>query len=205
MENQIMTFNQTTLAQLKQDAVTSYKNRTHGYDLDYTAEPNARGDYPRKMFLGAEVSTVVAYQAQLIPTYIEYASKGYTYSQTGTIPLSSAGSAQIYFYKPEAPQLEVFEDEEGNSQTRETRIEGVEYQCDDIKKLLEEVESKYRTECEAADKAATLAEESRILAEVTAQVDAEIEQERQARIELARTERGQRIQAAIKPAKKATK
>jgi hypothetical protein len=196
MENQIMIFNQTTLEQLKQDAVTSYKSRTHGYDLDYTAEPNARGDYPRKMFLGAEVFTVVAYQAQLIPTYIEYASKGYTYSQTGTFPLSSAGSAQIYFLKPEAPQV---------VDGKEVRIEGVEYQCDDIKKILAEVESTYKASCEAADKAATLAEESRILAEVTAQVDAEIEQERQARIELARTERGQRIQAAIKPAKKATK
>jgi len=190
------TFNKTTLDQLKQDAVTDYKSRTHGYDLDCDAEPNARGDYPRKMFLGAEVFTVAPYQVQLIPTYIEYASKGYTYSNTGTSPLSNAGSAQIYFYKPEAPQV---------VDGKEVRIDGVEYQCDDIKKILEEVESKYKAECEATDKAAALAEEQRILAEVTAQVDAEIEQERQDRIEAAKAARGQRIQDAIKPAKKATK
>ncbi|MNL48609.1 hypothetical protein D3C87_1714800 [compost metagenome] len=68
------------------------------------------------------------------------------------------------------------------------------------------MESKYKADCEEADKAATLAEEARILAEITTQVDAEIEQERQARIEAAKAERGQRIQAAFKPtAKKATK
>ncbi len=189
------TFNQATLEQLKEQAIAKYKSSTHGYDMYAETDPKT-GRAIGKMVVGAEVFTVVAYQTQIIPTFIEYTSKGYTYSETGTISLSNAGSAQIYFYKPEAPV---------DLNGAEVRYEGVQYQCDDIKELLTEVESKYKAQCEAADRAAALAEEQRILAEVTAQVDAEIEQERQARIETARAERGQRIQAAIKPAKKAAK
>jgi hypothetical protein len=149
------------------------------------------------MVIGAEVFTVVAYQAQIIPTYIEYAAKGYTYSPTGTIPLSNAGSAQIYFLKPEKPV---------DFNGAEVRVQGVEYQCDDIEKILKEVESTYKASCEAQDKLAVVEEEARVLAEITAQVDAEIEQERQTRIQAAQTERDQRIQAALKPtAKKAAK
>ncbi|MNF99793.1 hypothetical protein D3C84_827080 [compost metagenome] len=87
----------------------------------------------------------------------------------------------------------------------ELRVHGVEYQCDDIKKILAEVESKYKADCAEADKTATIAEEARVLAEITAKVDAEIEAERQARIAAASVERQAMIQAAMKPAKKAVK
>lgn len=189
------TFNAITLAQLADQAVTKYKNSTHGYDMNAETCPKTLRPIG-KMIIGAEVFTVVAYQTQIIPTYIEYAAKGYTYSPTGTIPLSNAGSAQIYFLKPETPQV---------VDGKEVRIEGVQYQCDDIKQILAEVESKYKAHCETADKAAAEEEEARVLAEATAQVDAEIEEERQARIEAARAVRGQRIESALKPTKKVAK
>ncbi|WP_448092708.1 hypothetical protein [Pseudomonas lini] len=189
------TFNQATLEQLKAQAVTKYKDSTHGYDTNAETCPKTLRPIG-KMVVGAEVFTVVAYQTQIIPTYIEYAAKGYTYSPTGTIPLSNAGSAQIYFLKPEKP---------ADLNGAEVRVHGVQYQCDDIKQILAEVESKYRADCAEADKAATLAEEQRILAEVTALVDAQIESERQARIEVAKAERQAMIDAATKPTKKAAK
>lgn len=198
------TFNKATLEQLKLQAVTKYKNSTHGYDAYADTCPKTARAIGR-MVVGAEVVIPVVYQTELIATYIEYSAKGYTYHPAGTIPLNTTGSVQFHMWKPEAPQIEKYLDEDGNENTREIRIEGVQYQCDDIEKILAEVESKYKTECEAADAAATLAEEQRILDEITAQVDAEIAAEKQARIDAALTERGQRIQAAIKPAKKAAK
>lgn len=189
------TFNATTLEQLKDQAVTKYKNSTHGYDMNAETCPKTLRPIG-KMIVGAEVFTVVAYQTQIIPTYIEYVAKGYTYSPTGTIPLSNAGSAQIYFLKPEKPV---------DFNGAELRVHGVEYQCDDLAKILQEVESKYRADCAEADATATLAEEARILAEITAQVDAEIEQQRQSRIEAAKAERQAMIDAATKPAKKSAK
>jgi hypothetical protein len=195
------TFNQATLDQLKDNATATYKNRVHGYDAYAETDPKTLRPIGR-MVIAADVIVLVAYQTQLIPTFIEYQAKGYTFKDT--IPMVGA-SAQILLTKPEAPRVEEYLDEEGNTHTREVRIDGVQYQCDELKKILEEVESKYRADCTEADSAATLAEEQRILAEVTAQVDLEIEQERQARIEAAKAARGQRIQDAIKPAKKVTK
>lgn len=64
-----------------------------------------------------------------------------------------------------------------------------EQQADELKVIIEKLESDYKANCTAADNAAAEAEEARILAEVTATVDAEIEQERQTRIEAAKTER----------------
>lgn len=189
------TFNQATLNQLKEQAIAKYKSSTHGYDAFADTCPKTLRAIG-KMVVGAVVAVPVVYQTEIINTYIDYTSKGYTYHPTGTIPLSNAGSVQIYFWKPEKP---------ADLNGAEVRVHGVPYQCDDIKQILAEVELNYKAECEAADKAATLAEEARVLAEIEAQVDAEIEQERQARIEAAKAERGQRIQAAIKPAKKATK
>jgi hypothetical protein len=83
-----------------------------------------------------------------------------------------------------------------------------EQQAFELKVIMEKLESDYKANCAAADKAAAQAEEARIIAEVTAAVDAEIEAERQARIEAAKTERMARImeRTTVKPtAKRATK
>lgn len=79
-----------------------------------------------------------------------------------------------------------------------------EQQAAELRVIMEKLESEYKANCEAADKAAIEAEEARILAEVTATVDAEIEKERQVRIEAAAAERMARIVGRI-PAKPATK
>jgi len=66
------TFNQATLEQLKEQSIAKYKRSTHGYDMHAETCPRTLRPIP-KMVVGAEVSMVVPYQAQLIPTYIEYA------------------------------------------------------------------------------------------------------------------------------------
>lgn len=84
----------------------------------------------------------------------------------------------------------------------------VEQQAAELKVIMEKLESDYKSDCAAKDKAVAEAEEARILAEVTAAVDKEIEQERQARIQAAATERMARImeRTTVKPAtKRATK
>lgn len=84
----------------------------------------------------------------------------------------------------------------------------VEQQEAELKIIMERLESDYKSDCAAADKAATEAEEARILVEVTATVDAEIEAERQARIKAATEERMARImeRTTAKPtAKRAAK
>jgi len=83
-----------------------------------------------------------------------------------------------------------------------------EQQAAELKVIMEKLESDYKADCATADKEAAEAEEARILAEVTAAVDSEIEAERQARIEAAKAERIARIieRTPAKPAaKKATK
>lgn len=79
-----------------------------------------------------------------------------------------------------------------------------EQQVAELKVIMEKLESDYKANCAAADKAAAEAEEARILAEVTATVDAEIEQERQDRIKAVAAERMARIIERT-PAKPATK
>lgn len=79
-----------------------------------------------------------------------------------------------------------------------------EQQENELKVIMEKLESDYKANCAATDKEAAEAEEARILAEVTATVDAEIEQERQTRIEAAAAERMARITERT-PAKPATK
>lgn len=198
-------FNQATLDQLKAEATATYKNRIDGYDAYATTCPKTlRGI--GGWVIGAEVAVVVVGPYELIPTYIDYAKKGYTYHPTGTIPMARGGSQQIHFYKPEAPQIEKYLDEDENEKTREVRIEGVPYQCDDLIKIHAEVEVKYLAECEAKDIATAQAEKDRIYAEALAEVEAE----EQAALVTKAAERAAQIQARIaekvtaKPAAKRT-
>jgi hypothetical protein len=182
-------FNQATLDALKAEATTTYKNRIDGYDAYATTCPKTlRGI--GGWVTGAEVAVVVVGPYEIIPTFIEYTEKGYTYNkEAGTIPLARGGSQQIHLFKPEEPKDEEYEcededgnkvkktvyieDEDGNKVTKKVRIEGVPYQCDDLKKIHAEVEAKYRADCEANDAAATKSEEARIYAEALAEVEAE--------------------------------
>ena len=207
-------FNQATLDQLKAEATATYKNRIDGYDAYATTCPKTlRGI--GGWVIGAEVAVVVVGPYELIPTYIEYAEKGYTFNkQTGTIPLARGGSQQIHFFKPETPKDEEIEceddegnmvkkkvyteDEKGNKVTKKIRKEGVPYQCDDLEKIHAEVEAKYRADCEDKDIAVTQAEKDRIYAEALAEVEAE----EQAALAEKAAARASQIQARI--AEKAT-
>jgi len=186
-------FNQATLDQLKAEATATYKSRIDGFDAYASTCPKTLRPIPGWV-IGAEVMVVVAYQSQLIPTYIEYAAKGYVYKDT--IPMGGS-SVQILLLKPEVPEMV---DGKG------VRIEGVPYQCDDLIKIHAEVEVKYLAECETKDIATTQAEKDRIYAEALAEVEAE----EQAALATKTAERAAQIQARIaekvtaKPAAKRT-
>ncbi|WP_141250048.1 hypothetical protein [Pseudomonas sp. ACN8] len=186
-------FNQATLDALKAEATANYKNRIDGYDAYATTCPKTLRAIPGWV-VGADVMATVVYQSELIPTYIDYAAKGYVYKDT--IPMVGS-SAQILLTKPEKPV-----DLDG----AEVRVQGVQYQSDDIVKIHGEVEAKYRGECEAKDIAATQAEKDRIYAEALA----EVEVEEQAALADKAAARAAQIQARIaekvtvKPATKRT-
>ena len=181
-------FNQATLDQLKAEATTNYNTRIDGYDAYATTCPKTlRGI--GGWVIGAEVAVVVVGPYELIPTYIDYAKKGYTYHPTGTIPMARGGSQQVHFFKPEKPEV---------IEGKEVRIEGVPYQCDDLIKVHAEVEAIYRAKCEAADNAAIQREKDRIYAQALA----EVELEEQAALAEKAVARAAQIQARI--AEKAT-
>lgn len=173
-------FKQTKLDQLKAEATATYKTRIDGYDAYATTCPRTLRPIGGWV-IGAEVMVVVPYQSELIKTYIEYAKKGYEYKDT--IP-TAGSSAQILLTKPEKPI-----DLDG----AQVRVQGVQYQSDDIAKIHTEVEAKYRAACEEADKAASQAEKDRIYAEALA----EVELEEQAALAAKATERAAQIQARI--------
>ncbi|MDR6913522.1 hypothetical protein J2X66_000369 [Pseudomonas sp. 3296] len=187
-------FNQATLDALKAEATNTYKIRTDGYDAYATTCPKTLRAIPGWV-IGAEVAVVVVGPYEIIPTYIEYAAKGFTYHPTGT--MATGAGQRIHFYKPESPKM---------VDGKEVRIEGVPYQCDDIIKIHDEVEAKYRAECAATDKAASEAEEARIYAEALA----EIQQEEAAALADKAAVRAAQIEARIaeksqtKPATKRT-
>lgn len=153
-------FNQATLDRLKAEATSTYKNRIDGFDAYATTCPKTLRGIPGWVN-GADVTATVVYQSELIPVYIEYASKGYVYKDT--IPMVGT-SAQILLSKPEKPTM---------VDGKEVRIEGVTYQCDDIAKIHTEVEAKYRSDCQAKDDAKARAENDRIYAEALLEIEAE--------------------------------
>jgi hypothetical protein len=178
-------FNQAALDALKAEATATYKNRIDGYDAYATTCPKTLRAIPGWV-IGADVVATVVYQSELIPVYIDYASKGYAYKET--IPMVGS-SAQIHLTKPEKPEM---------VEGKEVRIEGVVYQCDDLRKIHAEIEDKYRAECEASEIAAIQAEKDRIYAEALA----EVELEEQAALAEKAEARAAQIQARI--AEKAT-
>ncbi|SEC54466.1 hypothetical protein FIV41_25865 [Pseudomonas marginalis] len=140
---QIKKADKAELVQLIEWETLAYKGRFSGNDYDYDAKPNDNGQYPRKHFHGAveqitERSLIVAMgvlQAKL--------AEGYTMflSNTLTPEVTSTGAAMLYVKKPEAPTR----DDKGNY----VRIEGVEYQCDEISKLTAEVTATYEASIDA--------------------------------------------------------
>jgi hypothetical protein len=101
--NQMTIQSVPTKAQIQEakDAATfAYLNRLDGISEDYSAEPNARGDYPRKRFMGALESFTYPYVDAMVRDLAVKLSEGYTLSEVVT---QSVGVVQIIVLtKPEA-------------------------------------------------------------------------------------------------------
>jgi hypothetical protein len=86
----------------------AYAIRLTGHDIDYTANPDARGNLPRKHFLGAieqitERSLIVA-----MGVLQQHLDHGYKLFLHNTMPpeITKVGAAILYVVKPEAVQAE---------------------------------------------------------------------------------------------------
>ena len=92
------------IQEAKEAATHAYLNRESGYGEDYSAEPNAKGDFPRKFFHGALESSTHPYVDDLVRKLAVKLSEGYTLSEVVT---QSIGVVQIVVLtKPEAVQAE---------------------------------------------------------------------------------------------------
>lgn len=155
--------------------IAIYALRKHGFDMDMTAEPNARGDYPRKMFLGAITTVVERHPALALAELQKKFDQGYKFhtgdSLEGVLfPEIGPAATKFYIVKPVAPAVV-----DGKKQ----RIEGVEYQVDDIEAIKNEVTAKYEKEIEdhndkvyAQELAALKAEEAAIAVQLKADDEA---------------------------------
>ncbi|VVP92120.1 hypothetical protein PS914_03228 [Pseudomonas fluorescens] len=94
----------TQIQEAKDVATLAYANRESGYTEDYSAEPNTKGDFPRKFFHGALESFTYPYVDALVRDLAVKLSEGYTLSSVTT---QSVGVVQIIVLtKPQSVQAE---------------------------------------------------------------------------------------------------
>lgn len=86
-----------------------YAIRTTGFDTDMSAEPDSRGNFPRKLFLGAIEQITERSLLMAIGRLQELLDEGYKLFVSHTaVPqvVPSTGAAILYLTKPEALQAE---------------------------------------------------------------------------------------------------
>lgn len=120
--------------------IAAYAIRFDGFDIDYSAEPDARGNYPRKHFLGAVTEIVEATAVRTLQVLEAKLGEGYKLFIDGSLlPEIGPHYSKFYIVKPVAPAV---------VDGKEQRIEGVEYQVDDIEAIKKEVTAKNEQEIE---------------------------------------------------------
>lgn len=153
-----------------------YAIRTTGFDTDISAEPDSRGNFPRKLFLGAIEQITERSLLMAIGRLQELLDEGYKLFVSHTaVPqvVPSTGAAILYLTKPEALQAE------------------------DKAKIIAEVTAKYTADIDAHNEK-VFAQEAEALkteeAAIAAQLRAEDEQRAQADLD-------KRVRARMKGAK----
>ncbi|SEI69588.1 hypothetical protein [Pseudomonas sp. NFACC07-1] len=136
-----------------------YAIRLDGIDIDTSAQPDSRGNFPRKHLLGAIEQIVERNLFFAMNTLQERIDQGYKIfiSQACSPEISPTGAGILYVTKPEAPALVNKIDEDGsvvlddnsNPVQVENRINGAVYQCDDKAKIIAEVTAKYEADIDA--------------------------------------------------------
>jgi hypothetical protein len=165
--------------------LAAYAIRLTGYDVDSTATPDARGNFPRKLFLGAIEQIVERSLISAMGALQQRLDQGYKLFLSNILypEVTAVGAGILYVSKPEAVQAE------------------------DVKKITEEITTKYHTEIEAhnekvmAEQAA--AEKLALDKEVSRRLAIKQEDERQAMLAVVMAELS--AESATKPAKKAAK
>lgn len=105
--------------------IAAYAIRLEGLDHDYSAEPDVRGNYPRKHFLGAVTEIVEATAVRALQELDAKLGEGYKLFIDGSrLPEVTPYYSKFYVVKSEAVQAE------------------------DIKALTKEVTAKYEQEIE---------------------------------------------------------
>jgi|GEM_PF-6373047 hypothetical protein len=139
-----------------------YAIRTTGFDTDMSAEPDFRGNFPRKLFLGAIEQITERSLLMAIGKLQDFLDKGYKlYVSHTAVPqvVPSTGAAILYLTKPEALQAE------------------------DKTKIIAEVTAKYTADIDAHNEKVFVQEAEALKAEeaaIAAQLRAEDEQRVQA-------------------------
>lgn len=173
--------NKADLDFLIQCEMDAYAIRITGHDIDLSAQPDARGNFPRKLYLGAieqitERSLIVAMgelQRRL--------DQGYTLFLSNILSpeVTHVGAAILYVAKPESIQAE------------------------DAKKIAVEVESAYNASIKAHNNKVRIQDDKDYEAEVARRLAVKLEEERQAMLDLVIAEMA--IESAAKPRGKAAK
>ncbi|TPG85120.1 hypothetical protein [Pseudomonas mandelii] len=148
--------------------MAAYAIRLTGHDTDYTATPDARGNYPRKHFLGAIDKIVERSLIGAMGVLQQRLDQGYKIflSNICTPEVTAVGAGILYVSKPESVQAE------------------------NAKKIAEEITAKYNADIEvhnqkvyAQEAAALKAEEAAIVAQLKAEDEARAAQEFDKRVQ----------------------
>jgi hypothetical protein len=102
-ENKMTVLKKVTQAEklaVQETATKLYMGRLEGHDIDISAQPDSRGNYPRRYFRGAIVQFTATGVDECLALVMEKAALGYTLS---TIPTQVLGAAHfVHMVKPNA-------------------------------------------------------------------------------------------------------
>lgn len=153
-----------------------YAIRTTGFDTDMSAEPDSRGNFPRKLFLGAIEQITERSLLMAIGKLQECLDKGYKLFVSHTaVPqvVPSTGAAILYLTKPEALQAE------------------------DKANIIAEMTAKYTADIDAHNER-VFAQEAEALKAEEAAIAAQLKEEDAARVQ---ADFDKRVRARVKGAK----
>lgn len=107
-QSQDKEYNMTVLKKITQNQLDEayemarqlYLGRIDGFDYDYLAPADSKGNFPRKHFRGALVQLTTSSLDALLAVVLGNAAQGYRLSSVPTVVLGSAHT--VYMLKPEA-------------------------------------------------------------------------------------------------------
>lgn len=147
--------------------LAAYATRLTGYDIDYTATPDARGNLPRKMYLGAIEQIVERSLTCAMGVLQQRLDQGYKLFLSNILSpeVTAVGAGILYVEKPKAVQAE------------------------DIKSISNQIKAKYHAEIDAYNE--------KVLAEQAASERLALDKEVNLRLEIKQEEQRQAMLAVV--------